>query len=62
MKILDKALLIVIAYTLCVAVTIGSSILLIELLFYTKPGVKIDCITASFNPDIATLSKEACRK
>jgi hypothetical protein len=61
-RIFDTALLVIVGYTLCVLVTSVSSVMLIELLFYKKLGVKIDCITASFNPDIATLSKEACRK
>ena len=58
----DKALLLVTVYAVCVAISVAGSILLIELLFYKKPGVKIDCVTASFNPDILTLSKEVCRK
>lgn len=62
MKILDTAFLIIVGYTLCVLVTIISSVLLIELMFYKKPGIKLDCITATFNPDITVANREACRK
>jgi hypothetical protein len=62
MRILDTAFLVIVGYTLCVAVTSVSSVLLIELLFYKKPGIKLDCITATFNPDITIANREACRK
>jgi hypothetical protein len=61
-RIFDTALLVIIGYTLCVIVTAVSSVMLIELLFYKKPGIKLDCITATFNPDITVANREACRK
>jgi len=60
MRKIDGFLLIVIAYTFLVAVSVGSSILLIELLFFKQSGIKYDCTTASFNPDAA--NREICRK